>query len=322
MIDLVLIGSLLATLDVKRDDGQRLDAGETAAFARELEVVKAKTYDVKYLNLKARTFIPLDSEVPSGAESFTWRSWDWAGMAKILANYADDLPKVDIIGTEVSQGIKSLGDSYSYSIQDIRASALLKTPLDSKRASAARRAIENSIETIAAKGNAAAGLPGFLNNANVPLITAAGALNGAWDTATATQILDDLNLIANTIVETTKHTHIPDTMILPTSRYSRVATLPFSATDTRSVLKVFLENSPYVRNVDQWHFLDLANAAGNGPRVVCYPRDPEIVQLCIPQEFEQFPPQAKSLAFDNPCHARIGGVTWYYPLAGLYVDGV
>jgi hypothetical protein len=321
-MDLVHIAAVLAALNVRREDGERLDAGETGMFARQLEIVKAKTYDVKYLNLKARQFIPLDSSIPNGAESFVWRSWDWAGMAKILANYADDLPKVDVLGEERTQGIKSLGDSYQYSIQDIRASALSGAQLDVKRASAARRAIENAIEALAAKGNAAAGLPGFLNNANVPLITAAGALVGGWDTAVAADILADLNLIANTIVTSTKHTHIPDTMILPTSRYSRVATLPMSATDSRTVLQVFLQNSPYVRNVDQWHYLDTADAAGTGPRVVCYERSPEVVELCIPQEFEQFPPQPKGLAFDNPWQARIGGVTVYYPLAMLYTDGV
>jgi hypothetical protein len=312
-----VIGRLLETM------GRRADAGETAAFARQLEYVKAQTYDVKYLQHKARMFIPVDSSVPSGAESFVWRAWDMAGMAKIISNYATDLPKVAILGAEVIQGIKSIGDSYGYSIQDVRAAAMSGTQLDTKLALAARRMIENKIENLAARGDAAAGLPGFVNNANVPLITAVGTdINGDWLNATSAEILADLNTIANTIVETTGETHIPDTMILPTNRYSFVATKPYSDTDSRSVLRVFLENSPYVKNVDQWQYLNTADAAGTGPRVVCYERSPEVLEMVIPQEFEQFPPQAKGLEFEIPCHARFGGVSIRYPLGMLYADGV
>lgn len=301
--------------------GFRADAGETATFARQLEAIKAQTYDVKYVQLKARSFIPLDSSVPSGAESFTWRAYDWFGMAKILANYADDLPKVDIIAAEVTQSIKSLGASYGYTIQDMRASAMAGTQLDVKRATAVRRAIENAIDSLAAFGNSAAGLPGFLNNTNVPVMSGA-PLTGGWTTATSQQILDDLNAIANQVVTQTKGTHAPDTMLFPINRYSLISTKPFNATDSRSVLKVFLENSPYIRNVDQWFSLDAANAGLNGPRVVAYERNPENMELVIPQEFEQFPPQARNLAFEVPCHARIGGVSVRYPLAMVYADGV
>ena len=54
--------------------------------------------------------------------------------------------------------------------------------------------------------------------------------------------------------------------------------------------------------------MDFADAAGTGPRMLTYQRDPEILELIIPQDFEQFPPQARNLAFVVPCHARIGGV--------------
>jgi hypothetical protein len=300
--------------------GYRADAGETAAFVRQLEYVKARTYDVKYLELKARQFLPVDSEVPSGAESFTWRSWDWAGMAKILANYADDLPKVTVLGKENVQGIKSLGASYDYTIQDIRAASMAGTNLDARKAMAARRAVENRIEKLAAVGDSMADLPGFLNNANVPILTNP-TINANWPAATSAQILDDLHEIANKIVEQTLDTHRPDTMLLPVSRYSIVATRSFSTTIPDTILSVFLRTSPWIRNVDQWSFLDTAGTGGI-TRAVAYERSPEVVELVIPQEFEQFPPQARNLSFEVPCHARIGGVSIRYPLAMVYADGV
>ena len=47
----------------------------------------------------------------------------------------------------------------------------------------------------------------------------------------------------------------------------------------------------------------------------------EVVTLEIPQEFEQFAPQVEGMEYQIPCHARIGGVAWYYPLAAVAADG-
>ena len=53
-----------------------------------------------------------------------------------------------------------------------------------------------------------------------------------------------------------------------------------------------------------------------------YKKDPEVLTLEIPQEYEEMPPQAKNLQFHVPVHARIGGVIVYYPIAMAYMDGL
>ena len=53
----------------------RLDANEQAFFKRQTEYIKSKTYDKKYRMLKAKQFIPVSTEVPSGSQFVTWRSF-------------------------------------------------------------------------------------------------------------------------------------------------------------------------------------------------------------------------------------------------------
>jgi len=316
---------LLAAGLTARDDGTsiRVDSGETGAFLRQLTHIIQKTFDRRYPDLMARTFIPVNHEVPAGAEAFVYRSWDWAGAAKIIDTFADDLPMIEVIAGEIAVKIKSLGNAYAFSIQDMRAAAMAGTPLDAKRAAAVRRAMENAVEQIAALGNAAAGLPGFLNNPNVPLLTAPGQITGNWPSATPKQILADLHSMANTMATSTKLVFKPDTMLLPPTRYALVASTPVSdLTPQTTILRAFLETSPYIKGVDQWPFLETADAAGTGPRAVVYGRSPDNVELFIPQEFEQLPPQWRNLAAQIACHMRIAGVVWYYPLAGEYVDGI
>ncbi len=317
--------SLLLAAGIREDSkgkDLRSDSGETATFTRALTQILTRTLDKRFPELKARSFIPVNSEVNPGAESFVWRSWDWAGMAKIISHYADDLPMVEVLAGEQSQIVKSLGDAYGFDIQSMRAAAFSGTPIDVKRANAVRKAMENAVEQIAAVGNAAAGLPGFINNPNVPLLTAPGNINGSWLSATSDQILDDMHTMANTPVTSTLGAFSSDTMLLPVNRYSLVSTKRMSQYDSTTVLRAFLASNPYIRNVDQWGYLDNADAAGTGPRAIVYGRSPENVELFIPSEFEQLPPQWRNLAAVINCHMRIGGVVWYYPLSGMYVDGI
>ena len=183
----------------------------------------------------------------------------------------------------------------------------------------ARRAIELAIDFIAAKGSPDGGLNGFANNPNVPVLA---ATTGNWAVATPALIVADLNAAVQSIITTTKNVETPDTILLPSAPYINVAQQPYSIYSDKTILRWFLDSNPFIKNVDWWYQLDKANAAGTGPRMVIYRRDPEVLGLVIPQEFEQFEPERRNLEFKVPCHARIGGVRVSYPLAMVYVDGL
>lgn len=299
----------------------RVDAKFTANLSRELEHVRAQTYDVVYPEMKARQLIPVDGSVDPGAETVTYPQWDVFGMAKIIHDFADDLPLVDALKEDFTTKVKSLGAAYGYSIQDLRAAAMSGSQLNSRRARQARRAIEQAIEDVACLGNSKAGLVGFAKHPNVSLVP---VINGVWSTATGAEMIADMNELVNSTVTANKETFLPDTIVLDIASYQRFASTRISTTgDTHTTaMQAFLASNPYVRDVMSWNKLALADAAGTGPRAVCFKRDPEVLELVIPQEFEEMPPQPKGLRFHIPCHARCGGVVVYYPLAMGYMDGL
>ena len=86
-----------------------------------------------------------------------------------------------------------------------------------------------------------------------------------------------------------------------------------------TILRSFLANNPYIRNIDQWYRLDGAGAGGKN-RGIVYKRDPMVLEGVVPLDFEQLPPQARNLEFVVPCQARCGGVKIYQPSAMRYVD--
>ena len=133
----------------------RFDSAEAATvfFARELDQVKAKTYDRQYPELSALSCFPITSEVNEGAETTTYYSYDITGMASIINNYATDLPRVDVRGDSHTASIKSIGDSYGYNVQEMRASRLAGKSLDARKGAAARRASDYLINKIAFAGD-------------------------------------------------------------------------------------------------------------------------------------------------------------------------
>lgn len=303
---------------------QNLDAGETAYFARELEHVKATTYDVKYPELKARSHFPVSGNAGPAAESITYYQYDQVGMAKIIGSYAKDLPRADVRGKKFTSPIESIGLSYGYSLQDVRAAAATGKPLEQRKANAARRGTEQTINDLAYNGDADYGIPGFLTNANIPVATVANnaaATSTLWANKTPDEIVADMHDLANGIVALTKGAEVPTTLLLPITQYNLIAAKRMGDGSDKTILKFFLESSPYIKEVDWSNELDGAGTAG-ADIMVAYRRDPDALTLELPQDFEQLPVQEKGLEFEVPCHARVGGVIVYYPLSASIGEGI
>jgi len=295
-----------------------LDDGESAFFSQELEHLKTQLYDIQYPELKARMFLPVDNSAGPGAESIAYYQFDKIGMAKIIADYGDDLPTADAVGQKFVSPVESIGNSFRYSRQEVESSAMAGRSLPTMKAMAARRAHEQRVDEIAAFGDAATGLQGFLNHPNVP---AGNVATGLWGPATDPDlILADLNEGVTTMINTTNAVEAPDTLLMPPSQFTLLSQKRLIDQNT-TILEFFLRTNPWIRNVDHWHKLAGAGA-GATDRMVYYRRDPSILTLEIPKEFEQLPVQERNLAFIVPCHSRIGGVVMYRPLAVLYRDNI
>lgn len=301
----------------------RLDGFEQVFFDEQLALVKARTYDVKHKALKALTLLPVSTEQDPGADRIIWRSFDQVGVAKIVADYANDFPRADVAGEEHISPVRDIGSSYGYSLKEIRRAQKAGVSLDAKRAEACRRAIDEKQDKIAWFGDSKAKLPGFINAAGITEYVAADGTSGSktWASKTADEIVADVAGIITAAGEATNGIENPDTLILPLSLYNKLMTTPYGANRDKTILGFIRENYPQITRID-W-VQDLAGAgAGGSSRVMAYSRDPLKVEVQIPQRLEQFPPQQKGLAFDIICAQSTGGTLVYYPLSVVFCDGL
>ena len=314
------------------DDGAVRNDAPSMFFTRQLEYIKGQTYDVVRAPLRAFDLIPTDSTAGPGAESIVYEQYDMTGMAKVIADYADDLPRSDVKGKQFVARVRSVGNSYGYSLQEIRNAQFANRNLEQRKANAAVRAQRETWNRIAFYGDADHGLQGWLTNPNIPSTTVeqnSGGSSTLWADKTADEILADMNAIANQPVEETNGAEQPDTLLLPINRYTYIHSTPRSGDSDTTIADYFLRNNPYIDTIEWSNEILESNRTANldsdpfsGEIMIAYRRDPDAMTLEMPQMFEQLPVQERGLEFVVPCHSRIAGVLIYYPLSQAVGEGI
>lgn len=298
-------------------------------FARELDYIKSKSYDKIYPEFTALNKFPITHEVPEGAESMTYYSYERTGMAAIISNYATDLPRADVKGAPSTAFVKSLGASYGYSVQDMRASRMAGKSLDTRRAEAARYAVDRTTNIIAFAGDKKNNLVGVLStDNNIPLYTLSevevdGQKYTDFKHKTAAQILDDINGMFAYQAKITKGVEHADTLMLPHSVYIDISTRQIPNTGY-TVLRFLKENAPYLKDIVSAPELE-SDAEDTNPYnkgvMFLYTNSADKFSLEIPMPFYQYPLQNRNLEVIVPCEERVAGCIIYYPLSALIAVG-
>lgn len=299
-----------------------LDSAETMFFQGELEQVKAKSYDVLKVPLKAFELIPVDSTTAPGARTVTYEQYDSTGIAKIISNYADDLPTADVKGKEFHSTIKSIGNSYVYSKDDIRAAQFAGKPLNQRKANAAVEAHRQLMNKLAFFGDAEYGIQGLLTNANIPAapVVAGAATTLTWVTKTPDEILKDLNSAVSDMLDLTKGVEVPNTIVMPIAQYNHIATTARSANSDTTILQFFKGNNP---GIEVMWATELKGAfTGGTDGFIVYNRNPDKLFMEVPMMATMYPAQERGLAYTVSVESKFGGVIIPYPLSVSFRRGI
>ena len=331
-----------------RNMGLREDAGLTAAYARSLEHIMAKTYEAEFAQYRAHEFFPMNSECGPGDLTYTYRMIERIGQAKIItAGMGKDLPNIDLGGEEWQQPIVTLGASYEFTVIDQQSGAKMQFALEAEKAKATRESIEALEEQIWCSGYAGTGVSGVTNAPGVASGTKTST--GTWasqiSTALSTPptttvpypavgavsaIAGDLIGLKQQIFTLTLGRHNATNCLLPPNLYSFLDTLPRSPAFTDDTALGYLEKITSL-DIDYWPILSNAGASAGSPavlggtpglngRILVYEKNPDVVQLVQAQPFVQLAPQPTGLVWSIPTYSRIGGAMCVRPLGLVYLD--
>jgi hypothetical protein len=302
-----------------RMNQQYLDRAESAFFERELESIKSRTFDIKYPQLMANRFVPVNTEANAGATEVTYRQFDRVGKAEIIARNAPRMPRVDVFGSEFPRPTRPVGASYGYDLLEIRAAAMAGRPLNARRAAVCRRAVEEKIDEVVSIGAPEYGIEtGFINDADIAIDAAAGV----WSAATADAIIADVSDMWQAMVTDTKGIeNRPNTLILPDAQWALISTLPRSTQSDTTVREFLMRAFPSLTMIEPWYRLDTAGAGGVD-RGILYNLGPDNLEHDLVNPFEQLPVHQQGLNFEVNCFAVTAGMAFYYPRSARYIDGI
>lgn len=301
----------------------RNDESFAVFTAQQLNYARKQALMVKQPPLEAFSTFPVQTDVPPGAETASQKVYDSVGIAKIISDYSDDLPRVDLYAQETPVKVKSLGLAYGYNEQELRNAQFAGVNVSTLKAQQVKKGIDIAINNIAWNGDKKHNIVGFLQNENISEMALKGdGTDGTkFSGKTPEQILRDVKDLLQTIKKSTNGIENANCLYLAPEAYAHIATTPRSNVSDKTILDFMKQVFPNLIKIEERYAL--AGAGENGEDLmVAGVFDPTYLRLEIPERYKQLPVEQRNLEYIINCLARVIGVTVSYPMAFAKAVGV
>jgi len=314
-------------LPVLRDLKVRDGVSGPIFFARQLEALKVKSYDVKYPDLQFRKLFPVSNEAGPGADSIVYVTYDQKGIAQIIASgYAKDIPRADVGGKETIIPVRELGISIGYTRAEIRKAQRAGLALSQRKMNAADRGNEQTLNLLAFYGDDDANLLGLFNHPNLTVSVLPDGAGGdpEWSTKTPAEILKDMNAVVNDVNTDTNLVERVNTLLLPVEQFNYINSTYSSDTRETTILEAFVKNNTFIKTKEDVIPVNEMKAAGTaGANVmVAYDRNIDTVSMEIPMEKTFGPEERRGLEILVISETSTGALNVIYPGAFNLAEGL
>lgn len=272
-----------------------------------------RQYDAAYPETSALALFPVTTEINPAFSRFEYMKFDGVTMAKIIADYSDDLPTVDATSSMESGVVHRMGNAWFISIDEIKTGAALGSSLSDRKAALAREGHETLVNHLVFKGSNPHKILSVFDHPNIPRVTSA---SGAWNDAEKAS--DELTDLIEQMETATNGLHkVTDIVIPPSQRKLLAKRMPET---TMSYLDWFKSqnNGITISSISELEDIDGAGTKG----VLAYEKNPLNMSIEIPEAFNMLPMQPKDLHFKVPCTSKTTGLIVYRPLTLILLVGV
>jgi hypothetical protein len=317
---------------------QMFDAQAALGFlTNQAYTINARVYRVPFPDLNWNELVFVDQSAPEWSLGMTTFVSNMVGRAEWGTGFADDMPLADVERDRTDVRFRFAHVGYEYNIEELGIAQQMGVSLQSDKAMAARRAYNEFMWNVTLFGDTSKAMSGLVNAANVVSGLApadgTGAVTTWFDangnpTKTPAQIVRDFNGMLTGIYTGSLTVEMADTVLLPYTTLSFMASTPMSATNDTTILEFVLANNirtlqtgqrPTVRGLLG---LDTSGAGGT-KRAVAYRNSEDVARLHLPAAHRFEPPRVKgTYGYVIPGWFRTGGVEFTRTFAARYLDGI
>ncbi len=322
MFDSVVPGMLASLLgDVAAAPSQGLALITSRLYNYEARVYKPRAVPLVYSRL-----VPVDTSDGEGAAGRAYMILDERGDTKEIARGSDDMPLVDLGGTDRYLLFKTGGVGYTYDTEDLRQASLLNFQRVAQLPQVAFNIYERAINEHALFGNTRGGKLGFkeglFTSTTVPRFTSTVTIS---DAMTVDDMLNVFNAAIDAVNTNSNNTSNANVLAVPQKLMTLAGRTPLNGNTTDTVLTYFKATNKTTQETGQpitiigVKGLETAGVGGK-PRVMAYERLDENLVLPLPMPLKFMTPQVRNLTFVVPGEYKYGPVHFRYPNSAVYED--
>lgn len=306
---------------------QLFDAAKVMSYlVQQTAIVEQQVDEAPYRAVQYPDLVPVDTSGSEFATSVVHYTSDSYGRADWINGNADDIPLAGKLRTKQSVPVYTAGIGYDYGWEEINQAMLLNINLTADDAMAARTAADQMVDRVALLGDPDKGFDGGLFNSD-GVVTPITATTGGWETATADEIIADINQALCAVLNGTNGVAYADTVVLPLEFQCKLSSARVGDT-TMTIFQYVLQNNTYTAATGRpltIRFSPSLNEVGAGDtgRIVAYRYDPVVLKLHMPMPHRFLPAhQDGPLRWVVPGVMRLGGLDIRRPAEVAYVDGL
>jgi len=291
-----------------------------------LQAIQSEIEEVLYLKFRLDQFVPINSAIAEGANSYAYRVKNQYGEAGFIDSYGKNAQSASASYELLSSVILQGGIDAMWSLQEVRSAQFAGIPLQSDTIEAATKACMDHIEKVGLLGDAGKGFEGLVNNSDIPDTTAASTLELASDPVKyindyINQVIVDTNTIASNRITSGL------TIYLPVTQYNFVATNGYGDNKDKSVMEFLKSFNAWTAQtgnpIEFRSVIELAGAgAGSSDRMLVGFNEKSVMEMGNPIMPRVITLMNEGRFFRAPLEYSISQLNVKRPGACLYVDGV
>ncbi|MGE7112728.1 DUF2184 domain-containing protein [Lysinibacillus sp. NPDC047702] len=287
---------------------------------QDLEAVDKKIYEPKKEELKARTIFNVKTDVPEGAETYSYDVMTRSGAAKILAPGATDIPLVDADLARHTAHIYSIAVGFNLSVQEIRNAQMARRPVEVTKADTARKAIAEKENKLVWIGDKDHNILGVVNATGIQVLAVDNNEAGTstkWKDKAGVEIVEDIKKAKNLINKLPGH--IADTLLVAADQHEHLEKV-YNVHTMQTCLQ-YIQSQNWFKRIDYTSDINKQGTAGTDCFLVL-DSSPDVVEMLVSMDITRHPQEYKFPNYKIPLEERCGGAIVRYPMAIVRGEGI
>ena len=292
-----------------------------------LQAIQAQIEEILYTSFRLDQFIPIITNVPEGAKTYSYKVVNRYGQGKFITNSGKDAPSASVSMQNVPYALEYGGIIPSWTIEDLRAAAFTGLALDTETITAGTDGAMDHIERVGLLGDTSFGFTGLTNDTGIPTDT---------DTALSGKTPDELvkfvqTYVSQLIIQTKEvfSRSIRDglTLYLPLAQETILGDTKLADDASKTVWEYVSVNNQWTRRTGQAIRMEaVAEMAGAGAgatdRCLFGYNNDRVMEMAMPIAPRVIRTIETHYGVDAPMEYKVSGLNVKRPTAMLYVDGI